>query len=50
MQTERCKDKALLSKYSKYDITLDDSQHDEMCKVVTELEDEFFILKLGQNL
>ena len=40
MQTERSKDKALLSKYSKLDITLDDSQHDEMCKIVTELEDK----------
>ena len=40
MQTERSKDMALLSKYSKLDITLDDSQHDEMCKIVTELEDK----------
>ena len=40
MQTERSKDKALLSKYSKLDITLDDSQHDEMCKIVTELQDK----------
>lgn len=40
MQTERSKDKALLSKYSKLDIILDDSQHDEMCKIVTELEDK----------
>ena len=40
MQTERSKDKALLSKYSKLDITLDDSQHDEMRKIVTELEDK----------
>ena len=40
MQTERSKDKALLSKYSKLDITLDDSQHDGMCKIVTELEDK----------
>ena len=40
MQTERSKDKALLSKYFKLDITLDDSQHDEMCKIVTELEDK----------
>ena len=40
IQTERSKDKALLSKYSKLDITLDDAQHDEMCKIVTELEDK----------
>ena len=40
MQTERSKDMALLSKYSRLDITLDDSQHDEMCKIVTELEDK----------
>ena len=40
MQTERSKDMALLSKYSKLDIALDDSQHDEMCKIVTELEDK----------
>jgi len=29
-QAERSKDKALLSKFSKLDITLDDSQHDEI--------------------
>lgn len=37
-QAERSKDKALLSKYSKLDITLDDSQHDDMSKIVAELE------------
>ena len=44
MQTERSKDKALLSKYSKLNITLDDSQHDEMCKIVTELEDKHIMI------
>ncbi|XP_065907460.1 uncharacterized protein [Dysidea avara] len=38
MQAERSKDKALLAKFSKLDITLDDSQHDEMCRITDELE------------
>ena len=30
----------MLSKCSKLDIILDDSHHDEMCKIVTELDDK----------
>ena len=37
-QAERVKDKALLAKYSKHDVTLDDSQHEEMCNIVSEIE------------
>lgn len=37
-QAERSKHKALLSKYTKFDVTLDDSQHDEMCKITAELD------------
>jgi len=37
-QAERSKDKAFLAKYAKFDITLDDSQHNEMCKITTELD------------
>jgi len=37
-QAERSKDKASLSKYAKLDVTLDDSQHDEMCKIAAELD------------
>ena len=36
-QAERSKDKALLAKYAKFDVTLDDSQHNEMCKITAEL-------------
>ena len=39
VQTERTKDKAKLNKYYKHDVTLDDSQHEEMCKVVSEIEE-----------
>jgi len=38
-QAERVKDKALLAKYSKHDVTLDDSQHEEMCNIVSEIEE-----------
>ena len=41
MQTERSEDKTLLSEDSKLDITLDDSQHNEMCKIITELEGQY---------
>ena len=37
-QAERSKDKALLGKFAKLDITLDDSQHDKMCRITAELE------------
>ena len=37
-QAERSLDKALLAKYAKFDVTLDDSQHNEMCKITTELD------------
>ena len=37
-QVERSKDKALLANFSKLDVTLDDFQHDEMCRITAELE------------
>ena len=37
-QAERSKHKALLAKFAKLNITLDDSQHDEMCRITAELE------------
>ena len=40
VQTERTKDKQLLSKYSNLDVTLDDTQHDDMCQISAVLEDE----------
>ena len=39
-QTERAKAKVLLAKYSKHDVTLDDSQHEEMCNLVSEIEEK----------
>jgi len=39
IQAERFKDKALLTKYAKFDIALGDSQYDEMCKIAVELDD-----------
>ena len=38
-QAECSRDKRTLRKYEPQDLVLDDSQHDEMCKVVSELED-----------
>jgi len=37
-QTERSSHKALLARYAKTDITLDDAQHDEMCKIRNEVD------------
>ena len=37
MHRERTKDKALLAKYS--NVMLDDSQHDDICKITATLED-----------
>jgi hypothetical protein len=37
-QAERSRDKRALRKYEPQDLILDDSQHDEMCQVVSTLE------------
>ena len=37
-QAERSHDKRALRKYEPQDVVLDDSQHDEMCQVVSALE------------
>jgi len=34
-------DKVLLAKYAKFDVTLDNSQHNEMCKIATELDNSY---------
>ena len=37
-QAERSRDKRALNKYEPQDVILDDSQHDEMCQVMSALE------------